>query len=117
MHKKQLYPNILICLFLTRSVGTSKNFTLKLIIQGLLQSYDRDMSFDLTKTKALFMALISKITFNIDSLTIHSTLNIHVQSNLLNLSSYSLNRLTCRYEQLQFVIDEISLLVLDYLML
>jgi hypothetical protein len=117
MHKKQLYPNTLICLFLTRGVGTGKTFTLKLIIQGLLRSYDRDMFFDLTKTKALLMALISKVAFNIDSLTIHSTLNIHVQSNLLNLSSYSLNRFTCRYEQLQFVIDEISLLVLDYLML
>ncbi len=34
--KKQLYPNISICLFLTRGVGTSKTFTLKLIIQGLL---------------------------------------------------------------------------------
>ncbi len=68
----------LICLFLTRGVGTSKTFTLKLIIQGLLQLYNRDMSFDLTKTKALLMASINKIVFNIDGLTIHSTLNIHV---------------------------------------
>jgi hypothetical protein len=58
------------------------------------------------------MALIDKIIFNINSLTIHSTLNIPIQqslSSLLNLSSYSLNRLTCRYEQLQLVvINEIS---------
>ncbi len=95
MHRKQLYPNTLICLFLTRGVGTGKTFTLKLIIQGLLWLYNRDMSFDLTKTKALLMASISKIAFNIDGLTIHSTLNILVQSSLPNLSSDSSNRLTC----------------------
>ncbi len=59
------------------------------------------------------MALICKIVFNIDGLTIHVVLNIHVQQSLFslpNLSSDSLNRLTCRYEQLQLVvIDEISL--------
>ncbi len=79
------------------------------------------MSFDLTKTKVLLMALIGKIAFNIDGLTIHSKLNIIVQqslSNLPNLSSNSLNMLTCQYEHLQLVvIDEISLLVLHYLML
>ncbi len=36
------------------------------------------MSSNLTKTKALFMASISKVAFNIDGLTIHSTLNVHV---------------------------------------
>ncbi len=70
------------------------------------------MSFNLTKTKALLMASIGKVVFNIDSLTIHSTLNILVQqslSSLPNLSSNSLNRFTCRYEQLQLVvINEIS---------
>jgi hypothetical protein len=59
------------------------------------------------------MALIFKITFNIDGLIIHSTLNIPAQqslSSLPKLSLDSLNRLTCRYEQLQLVvIDEISL--------
>jgi hypothetical protein len=69
------------------------------------------MSSDLTKPKALLMASTNKVAFN--SLVIHSTLNIDVQQSLLslpNLSSCSLNRLTCRYEQLQLVvIDEISL--------
>jgi hypothetical protein len=59
------------------------------------------------------MALIGKTTFNIDGLTIHSTLNILVQQflfSLSNLSTNSLNRSTCRYEQLQLVvIDKISL--------
>jgi len=44
------------------------------------------------------MASIGKVAFNIDDLTIHSTLNILVQqslSSLPNLSSDSLNRLTC----------------------
>jgi len=70
------------------------------------------MFFNLTKTKALVMALIGKFAFNIDNLTIHSTLNILVQQSLFslpNLSLDSLNRLTCWYEQLQLVvIDEIS---------
>jgi hypothetical protein len=64
------------------------------------------MSSNLTKIMALFMAPIGKIIFNIDDLTIHSTLNIPIQqslSNLPNLSSYSLNWLTCQYEQFQLV--------------
>jgi hypothetical protein len=59
------------------------------------------MSSDLTKPKALLMASTNKIAFN--SLIIHLTLNIDVQQSLLNLpnlSSNSLNRLTCQYEQL-----------------
>ncbi len=59
------------------------------------------------------MASIGKITFNIDGFIIHSTLNIHVEQSLFSLPNLSLNllnRLTCQYEQLQFVvIDEISL--------
>jgi ABC-type transport system involved in cytochrome c biogenesis ATPase subunit len=76
MHKNQLYFNTSICLFLTGAVGIGKTFTLKLIIQGLLQLYNRDISFDLTKTKVLLMALISKVAFNIDGSIIHLALNI-----------------------------------------
>jgi hypothetical protein len=36
MHRKKLYHDILICLFLTRGVGTWKKITLKFIIQILL---------------------------------------------------------------------------------
>ncbi len=89
MHRKQLYPNTSICLLLTKGVGTSKFFTLKLIIQGLLQLYNRDISFDLKKTKALLIATIGKTTFNIDSLTIHSTLNIPIQQSLSSLPNLS----------------------------
>ncbi len=79
MHRKQLYLDTSICLFLTRGVGIGKTFKLKLIIQGLLQLYNKDMYFDLTKTKALLMASITKIAFNIDGLKIHSTLNKLIQ--------------------------------------
>jgi hypothetical protein len=78
MHRNQLYPNTPICLFLTGGVQTSKTFTLKLIIQGLLWLCNQDISFDLTKTKALLMASTSKYVFNIDSVTTHLTLNILV---------------------------------------
>jgi hypothetical protein len=71
------------------------------------------MSFHFKKIKVLLMASIGEIAFNIDNLVIHLALYIHVQqslSSLPNLSSNSLNRLTCQYEQLQLVvIDEISL--------
>jgi len=71
MHKKQLYLYTLICLFLIRGVETNFFKTLKFIIQGLLQLYNRDISFDLTKNKALLMASIGKVIFNIDGLTMH----------------------------------------------
>ncbi len=61
------------------------------------------MSFNLIKTKVLLMTSIAKIAYNIDGLIIHSTLNIPIQqslSSLPNLSSDSLNRLTCQYEEL-----------------
>jgi hypothetical protein len=45
MHRNQLYHDTLICLFLTRGVGIGKTFTLKLIIQGLLRLYNKDLSF------------------------------------------------------------------------
>ncbi len=58
------------------------------------------------------MASTSKFSFYIDGLPIHLTLNIPIQQSLFslpNLSTDSLNRFTCWYEQLQLVvIDEIS---------
>jgi hypothetical protein len=88
--------------FFTRGARIGiKKFTLKLVIQELLRLHNRDLFSDLTKSKALLMASIGKVAFNIDSSTIHSTLNILVQqplSSLPNLSLDSLNRLTCQYE-------------------
>jgi hypothetical protein len=88
---------------LTRGVGIGKIFTLKLIIQGLLWLHNKDLSSNLTKRKALLMASIGKVAFNIHGQTIHSTLNIRVQQTLTNLSNWSsdsLNRLTGQYEKL-----------------
>jgi predicted transcriptional regulator len=65
--------------FFIKGAEISKTLTLKFIIEGLLQLYNINMSFDLIKTKVLLMASISKVVFNIDGLTIHSALNIHVQ--------------------------------------
>jgi hypothetical protein len=63
---------------LIRGAGIGKKITLKLIIQGSWWLYNRDISFDLTKTKALLMTSIRKIAFSIDGSTIHSTLNIPI---------------------------------------
>jgi len=46
------------------------------------------MSFDLTKIKALLMASIGKVAFNIDGLTVYSTLNIPIQQFLFNYQTY-----------------------------
>jgi hypothetical protein len=79
-----------------------------------------DIFSNLIKIEVLLIASIGKIAFNIKGLTIHQTLNIHVQQSLYslpNLSLGSLNRFTCQDEQLLVMIDEISILVLDCLML
>jgi hypothetical protein len=51
MHRKQLYLDTLICLFLTRGIRTGKTFTMKVIIQGLLRLSNRDIYSDLTKPR------------------------------------------------------------------
>jgi hypothetical protein len=61
MHRKKLYLDTPICLFLIGDARIGKTFTLKFIIQGLLRSYNRKISSDLTKTKALLMTLIGKL--------------------------------------------------------
>jgi hypothetical protein len=108
MHRKQLDHDILICLFFIGDARVSKTYNSSIII-----IYNKFFFFILTKTKTLLMASISKVVFNINGLTIHSTLNIPIQqslSSLPNLSTKSLNRFTYQYEPLQLVvIDEISL--------
>jgi len=74
MHRKQLYLDISVYLFLTISVGTCKNFTSKLIIQGLLRLYNKGISYDLTKPMfyvwhqhvKLLSILMFNNTFNIE---------------------------------------------------
>jgi hypothetical protein len=85
---KKLYPNTLICYFLIGGVKISTIVTLKLIIQGLLWSYNKYVFSNLTNIKVLLMVSTSKIAFNIDGLTIHSTFNIHIQHSLFKLLTY-----------------------------
>jgi dephospho-CoA kinase len=77
MYRKKLYYNVLIHIFLIGGAGTGKTFTLKLIIQWLLQIYNKDLSFNLTK-KTLLMASTCKVSFNIDGQIINSTLNVPI---------------------------------------
>jgi hypothetical protein len=68
------------------------------MIQELLWSYSKKISSSLTKTKVLLMLSTCEITFNIDGLTINLMLNIPIQKSLFNfsnVSSHSLNWLTC----------------------
>jgi dephospho-CoA kinase len=58
-------------MFFIGSAGTGKSFILKLIIQGLLRLYNKDLSSNLTKKKTLLMAFRGKTTFNIDGQIIH----------------------------------------------
>jgi hypothetical protein len=51
MHRKQLYLDTLICLSFTGGAGIEKKFTLKLIIQGLLRLYNRNISFNFNKNQ------------------------------------------------------------------
>ncbi len=72
----------------TRGVETNKKFMLINIIQGLLQLCNKGISSNLIKMKALFMASISKATFNINGLIIHLSLNIRIQQSNLIYQTY-----------------------------
>jgi hypothetical protein len=89
MYRKQMYYNIPIHIFLTWGARIGKTFTLKLIIQGLLWQYNKDLSSNLIKIKALLITSIGKVAFYIHGQTIHSTLNILIQQTLTNMSNLS----------------------------
>jgi hypothetical protein len=75
--------------------------------------HHKDLRSDPLKTKALLMAFIRKVAFNIGGTTIHSALYIPINqslSNLGKLSTETLSKLTDQYEKLQFIVlDEVSL--------
>jgi hypothetical protein len=66
MYRKCMYRNIPIHIFLTRSDGIAKFLNLKLIIQALLLIYNKNLSSNLSKIKALLMASTCKVAFHID---------------------------------------------------
>ena len=108
-----MYPHEPIHFFLTGGIETIIVFTLKLIIQGLLHLCNKELLANLENILALLIADTGKVTFHVNGTTIYSSLNALINQSLTNLSNISfgtLNRLTNKYEQLQFVaIDEISL--------
>ena len=68
--------------------------------------YDIDTYVDFTEVK---------VVFNIDDLTIHSTLHIFVQQSLVNLqksSTENFNKLTCQYELLQLVVARLFMMII-----
>jgi hypothetical protein len=71
--KNPIEPNYL---SITGDVGTSKNLTLVFQIQALICFYNRHLQSNPLKKKVLFMAYTGKTTFNIDGITIHSSLSI-----------------------------------------
>jgi len=95
MHRKQMYLDPTICLFLTKGVRIGKTFALKLIIQGLL--HNKYMFLDLTKTKVLLMMSTCKVALNINGLTIHLSFNIHVPQSLFSLPNLSSNTFNKAY--------------------
>ena len=86
MHKKRLYCDFPLRLFLTVGVETDKTFTLKLIVQDLIRLCNKSIYAKFPNVKAWLITSISKATFNIDGLIIHSTPNIHVHELLAHLS-------------------------------
>jgi hypothetical protein len=66
MYIKKSYLNSPIFKFSIRGARIGKTFTLKFIIQRLLQLYNKYIYSYLTKIKALLMTSIGKATFNID---------------------------------------------------
>jgi hypothetical protein len=112
MYMKRMHPKQLIHLFLIRGVSTSKTFTLLLLIQGFLRHYNRKLSFDPLKQKAILMVYIDKMTFNIDDTTIHSRLSLPLNCKYLqSLSAKRFNSLSKTYDELQLmVLNEVSLI-------
>jgi hypothetical protein len=100
-------------LFLTRGVGTSKTFTLLLLIHGSLRHYNKKkLGYDPLKQKAILMAYTCKATFNINGTTIHSRLSLPLNcKHLQSLLAKRLNSLSKIYDELQFLmLDEVSLI-------
>jgi hypothetical protein len=75
---------------LTSGVGIGKAFTLMCIIQNMLQYYTKQITNDdPLKPKIMKLTYIGKITFNINSTTIHFALAIPLNKNLTKLNALS----------------------------
>jgi hypothetical protein len=74
MYRKKQNPNEQIHLFISGSANIGKTFTFMLLIQALIHFYNRHPHLDPLKKKHLLMTYTRKTTFNIDGITIHSSL-------------------------------------------
>jgi hypothetical protein len=76
MFRKKKIPNEAHHLFIIGGADTCKIFILMHLIQGLLCFYNKYSQLDSSKRKILFMAYTRKTTFNIDGITISSSISI-----------------------------------------
>jgi hypothetical protein len=109
---EKINPNEPIRLFIIVGVGTNKTFTVMFLVQALICFYNRHTNLDPLKKIVLFMAYTRKATFNIDEITINSSLSIPVNcKDLPSLSLEQLDNLVKKYDQLQLIVlNEISLI-------
>jgi hypothetical protein len=75
------------------------------LVQALILFYNRHPNLDPLKKIALFMAYIRKAAFNIDGITIHSSLSIPINcKDLPSLNFEKLNNLVKKYDQFQSIV-------------
>jgi hypothetical protein len=87
-------------MFIIRGAGTSKTFTLMLLIRGLLHFYNKHSQLDPSKKNKILMACIGEITFNIHGTTIHSSQIFLNCKHLPSLGSKCLYTLIKKCDQL-----------------
>jgi hypothetical protein len=88
--KNKKYLSKPLHIFLTGGTRIGKTFTLMCIIQNMLRYYIKDISnVDPFKPKVMKLTYIRKITFNINGMTIHSTLAIPLNENFNELKTLS----------------------------
>jgi hypothetical protein len=76
MFRKKQNPNEQLHLFIIKGADACKFLILMLLIQGLLCFYNKYFQLNPSKTKTLSMSYIGKTTFNIDGITILSSISI-----------------------------------------
>lgn len=109
---KKLEPHKSLYLFLTGGAGTSKIFTTKVLYEGMIWFYDKQLDSDPLKPKVVVVASTGKATFNAGGTTAHSIFHLpYSSSKMLPLDSDTLDNLRKHLNQLQFIlINETSLI-------
>ena len=78
----------------------------------MLHVYNKDLNRNPLKKKGLIVAFTGKAAYNADGITVHSALRLPLSpSNMIPLSSNTLDMLSKEYQQLRlFLVDEASLI-------